>query len=723
MPFASDSVRPSPVRALCRGAFSLALALPVITGVLSAQATQNSSSANDIANKSIDELMNVDVTSVSRKEQKLSRTPAAVYVITQEAIERSGANTIPDLLRMAPGVQVAQVEADRWAISVRGFNDIYSNKVLLLIDGRTVYTPTSSGVYWDQIDVPLNTIDRIEIVRGPGGAVWGANAVNGVINIITKNSADTKGTRLGAGAGSAQTGDYLAQHGGAMGSATYRAFGHYSSFGNLRTQQGLSGNDGWLMRHGGFRADWNKSTKDSFMAEGDLFQTDGGQTSLDQIDGVIGTRGLKMTNAGGSVLGLWNHRYSDRSDSALQIYDNYYSRQDTGISEHLNTLDFDYKNHNALGSRNDLVWGAGYRYTSDQLGNPASVLNTQRLLGFSIAFVPAAKGYSLFSTFVQDELKLNENLSLTAGSKFEHNAFTGFQYEPSLRLAWTPTASQTLWTSASMAVRQPSRLDTSILVNFAPIPIAPGLFLNPQTLGNPAIRAETLRDYEIGYRIAPSNRILLDLTSFYSFYRDLKSSALSQPSVVGGPNGAVVSLPLMYANALHAQNYGAEAALTWNVASRWKLAGSYSWLKMNIYDFTRAPSAAPSAGDSSMFAQVIEAPAVQSLIQAFAGYTNSNGSLAGSSPRSQMSLQSYLDLTAKLSFDSSLSFVGSLPSQSVPSYTRLDSRIGWKLNRNITASLVGQNLLSPHHLEFGSSEQAIATQVDRSIFGRIVWSF
>lgn len=683
---------------------------------------QNSASSADIANKSIEELMNVDVTSVSRKEQKLSKTPAAVYVITQEAIERSGATIIPDLLRMAPGVQVAQVEADRWAISVRGFNDIYSNKVLVLVDGRTVYTPSSSGVYWDQIDIPLNTIDRIEVVRGPGGAVWGANAVNGVINIITKNSADTKGTLVSAGSGSEQTADYLAQYGGTIaGGPTYRAFGHYSSFGNLQMPQGISGNDGWLMRHGGFRADWNRSSKDSFMAEGDLFQTDGGQTSLDLFDGVVGTRPLKLTNAGGSILGIWTHRYSERSDSALQVYDNYYSRQDTGVSEKLNTVDFDFKNHNVLGSRNDLVWGTGYRYTSDQLGNPASILNTQALLGFSIGFVPAAKSYSLFSAFVQDQIEVNENLSFTVGSKFEHNAFTGFQYEPSVRVAWTPTGTQTVWAAGSMAIRQPSRLDTSIDVSFAPVPVAPGLLLNAQTLGNPGIRAETLRDYEAGYRIAPDRHVLLDFAGFYNFYSDLKSSALADPTFWSSPAGAIISLPLRYGNALKAQDYGAEAAVTWNVAARWKLAGSYSWLKMNIYDLPAPAPAAPAGG--GMLTQLFEAPAVQSLLNAFAGYTNSNGSLAGSSPRHQFSVQSYLDLTRKLSFDNTLSFVDRLPAQNVPAYTRLDSRIGWKFREHISLSLVGQNLLSPHHLEFGNAEQAIATETDRSIFGKVSWSF
>ena len=705
----------SPIAALLAvGTHALLL---LLLGIPLGLKAQTAAPSTDIADKSIEELMNIDVTSVSRKDQKLSKIPAAVYVITREMIERSGANIIPDLLRMVPGVQVAQVEANRWAISVRGFNDIYSNKVLVLVDGRTVYTPSFSGVYWDQLDIPLNTIERIEVVRGPGGTVWGANAVNGVISIITRNSQDTKGALVSAGAGSQQTADYLAQYGGAIGgAAAYRAFGHYSSFGTLRTPRGFSGNDGWSMRHGGFRSDWNPSGKDSFMAEGSLFQTDGGQ----MLPGVS-LSPAKLTNSGGDILASWTHKNSDRSDGVLQVYDTYYSRLDSGIREKLNTFDLDYKRHTAVGSRNDIVWGVGYRYTSDSLRPSDGVLGTLPILGVSVTFNPPAKNYSLFSAFIQDEIRLAENLSLTVGTKVEHNGFTGFEYEPSARLAWSLPNAQTLWLAASKAVRQPSRYDTALDVALPLIPVGPGMFLNQQTWGDPNFRTETLRDYEVGYRISLGSRILLDLTGFYSFYGNLESVELVTPQVTFTPGGILVSSALQYGNSLSAQNYGAESSVTWNAASRWKLAGSYSWLKANVYGPSVESSIRQLSSQDPLISQLVGSGAVQGILNSSDTFTNNLAE--GSLPRHQFTVQSYLDLTTKLSFDNSLYFVDTLPARGVPAYARFDSMLGWKIRRGITASLVGQNLLSPHHVEFGNVEQATATETTRSIFGKVVWSF
>jgi len=708
---------------------SLLVSRPVLFVLLlwsaspSGQAQILTPSTSDIANKSIEELMNIDVTSVSRKEQKLSKIPAAVYVITQQAIERSGVNIIPDLLRMVPGVQVAQVEADRWAISVRGFNDIYSNKVLVLVDGRTVYTPSFSGVYWDQLDIPLDTIERIEVIRGPGGTVWGANAVNGVISIITKSSKETPGLSITAGAGSQQTADFEARYGGNIGSGlSYRAFGHYTSFASLATPEGRSGNDAWRMRHAGFRADWNKSGKDTFMLEGGIFQTNGGQAILAPANTVLETAAAKLTNTGGNILTQWTHRYSGSWDSTLAVYDTNYSRHDTGITEKLNVLDFDYQNHVRVGSRNDVVWGTGYRNTADRIGSSMDGLRMLRTIGYTAAVRPPSKDYNLFSAFLQDEIHINEDLSFTIGSKFEHNAFSGFEYEPSARLAWTPTGTQTLWLAASKAVRQPSRYDTGIDVSFPVIPVASGVSLNQTFSGNPNLKAEQLLDYEAGYRTALGSGVLIDLTAFYSFYNNLEAPQLGAPTSTIDPSGLLITLPVVFANSYKAQNYGSELAVTWNAASQWKLVGSYSWLKMNV-----ARSPADSSSTLQWFRSTSPAgfplASLQQVLQSANQSIVETGSTARVSPRSQFGIQSYLDLTSRLTFDSSLYFVGGLPAAGVPAYARLDSRLGWKLRKGIDASIVGQNLLSPHHLEFGNVEQAIATEVDRSVFGKIVWTF
>jgi iron complex outermembrane recepter protein len=662
------------------------LVVVLLAAAATAARAQQPPTAAELSNKSLEELMNIEVTSVSRRAQKLSRTPAAIYVITQEDIERSGAVNIPDLLRMAPGVDVAQVDANRWAISVRGFNDVYSNKLLVLIDGRTVYDPVFSGVYWDQNDVPLDDIERIEVIRGPGGTVWGANAVNGVINIITKSARDTQGLTLTAGTGSARTSDAGPQYGGKIGKkGYYRVFGDYFSYGNLSNAQHKDAADGWLMRHGGFRADWNLSGRDSLTVEGDIHQTNEGQTITTGLVSPLFSRTFndKVTDTGGSVLGRWDHTFSSRSSTSLQFYEDHETRLDSGVDEHLDTADFDFQHHLVVGSRQDIVWGLGYRYNDDHLGP-----------GFFAAFNPAQRGYSLFSGFLQDEIRLTDSVSLTLGSKLEHNAFTGFEEEPSAQLSWAIDANRTLWLSASKAITQPGIEDENVAANLGVVPLPGNQLASVVLLGNPDFRAERLRDYEAGYRSALlSEKVSLDLTAFYSVYSDLRTIEPLTSFLALTPPPPHLVIPEEFGNGMRGQDYGAEASLDWNVVSRWKLRGGYSVLKMNLH---------PSPTSQDM---------------------NSPSSQERESPEHEFSLRSYLDLTHSLSFDNSLYYVGRLPYYQVPAYTRLDSRFAWHTGESFEASIVGQNLLGPRRFEFGRNNQFIPTQSERAVFGRITWTF
>jgi iron complex outermembrane receptor protein len=692
----------------------LGLALLAITCRLNADGAPD-----DIASKSIEELMNVDVTSVSRKEQKLSRTPAAVYVITQDAIQRSGATNIPDLLRMVPGVQVAQVDANRWAISVRGFNNVYSNKLLVLVDGRTIYTPTFSGVYWDQIDIPLDTIERIEVVRGPGGTVWGANAVNGVINIITKNSKDTQGARVMAGGGSHQSGDYDARFGGRLGSVgTYRASGDFRSFDSLPTATGAGGYDGWHSEHGGVRADVQLDSKDSLMVEANATETSGGATLLDFGNPASGQVHEPVENRALDVTGRWVRQESDHSDTTLQVYESGYNRTDTGTTERVNTLDFDFQQHMQFGSRNDVVWGAGYRFNSDETGNALSEADSFASIGAYIRLQPQSKQYILFSAFLQDEITLTNSLALTVGSKVEHNAFSGFQYEPSARLAWTPSAKTTWWLAASKAVTQPSRLETGLNLELPTTPLGGGLALTEAYLGNPQQASETMRDYEIGYRVMPASKVSLDLTGFYSLYHSLQSAQLAPAAVAPLNGGLLLTVPLMYGNGLSARNSGAEASVTWSALHRWKLTGSFSLLRTHE---TGAEFVASSLAVASLAA--ILPPAYVQAIVGRLSESNLVQNSGNASPRQQAGLQSYFDLNARTSFDTSVYYVASLDQLGVPAYTRLDARFQHKFRGGIEASIVGQNLLQARHLEFGDTEQYVQTEVERTIFGQVVWKF
>jgi iron complex outermembrane receptor protein len=689
--------------------------------VANAITSGQSPSIKDLADKTLEELMQVEVTSVSRKEQKLSRTPAAVYVLTQEAIQRSSATNIPDLLRIVPGVQVAQVDANRWAISVRGFNGVYSSKLLVLIDGRTVYTPTFSGVYWDQLDIPFDSIERIEVVRGPGGTVWGANAVNGVINIITKNSQDTKGSRIAVGSGSHQNGDFDGRFGGSLGTiGTYRVAGDFRSFNSLPTAAGLDGHDGWHQEHVSARADIPLTSKDSLMLEADATAANGSQTLMRLASPAFESFPQDLTSHSYSVLGRWTHSYSDRSDTSLQIYGSGYSRNDTGTTDRVATLDFDFQNHTQFGSRHDVVWGAGYRFNGDNLTNTVGETASFATLGAYIRISQPAKKYGLLSTFLQDEISITPTLALTVGSRFEHNAFSGFQYEPSARLAWMPTARTTWWVAASQAVEQPSRLDTGLNLQLAPTPLLPGISLAEAYLGNPQFRSETVRDYEIGYRVMPLKNVSLDLTSFYSFYSDLQNAQLLPLTAVRQVDSLLLTLGLQYANGLKAQDYGAEASVTWNVVPRWKLTSTYAWLKENL----TGPNILESASTLGSLSTAFPPPYFSAVMAGL----NAAGATVGrdavrTGPPQQSGVQSYFDLNARTSFDTSVYYVSALSEIGIPAYVRLDSVLRYRFPRGVEASLVGQNLLKPAHMEFNWGIQSVSTEAARSIFGRIVWSF
>ena len=636
----------------------------------------------DLTQASLEDLMNIQVTSVSKKEQKLSKAAAAIFVITQEDIHRSGATNIPDLLRMAPGVDVEQIDANAWAISVRGFNSRYSNKVLVLIDGRTVYTPSFSGVYWEHLDMPLEDIDRIEIIRGPGATMWGANAVNGVISIITKSSKQTKGGLLSAGAGSnLKTQDAL-QYGGDLGqSASYRVYGKYGDVGNSAGSAGILANDRWSRIHGGFRSDLSPTDRDDVMVQGDLFSNDENQTRrsnfiptpLDQIF----QQDLEAT--GGDLLARWSHTLAGGSQTSLQGYYDTYRRTDLGVPEDLKTFDLDFQHHLVAGDRNDIVWGLGYR-----------VYNSGLAPGYSIAFLPPVETDSLFSAFIQDEIRISDTVSLTLGGKLEHNPYTGFQTEPSIRVAWTPTDRQTWWAAASKAIRQPSRTDVAIDVTLQAIPIDSNTMQVTRLYGNPQLKNEEVRDYELGYRADLSKNLSLDLATFWSSYRNVETDDPQQPQFIPG-SPTVILVPLVYQNHAHAVDYGAELALNWNVNSHWRISPGYSYLHAR---FTQdAPGAVVGFGLDTGF------------------------------PPHLFEIRSLVNLPRRLEFDQALYYTSRLPGGAVPGHARLDVRLARRLGESTEISVVGQNLLRPATAEYGDAFAVIGTQAVRSVFGRITWRF
>jgi iron complex outermembrane receptor protein len=634
----------------------------------------------------IEDLMNVQVTSVSKKEQNLSSTAAAIYVISQEDIRRSGATNIPDLLRMTPGVHVAQMTANTWAISIRGFTDRYGDKVLVLIDGRSVYTPTSSGVNWDQQDVVLEDIDRIEVIRGPGGTVWGANAVNGVINIITKSSELTQGGLLTAAGGSQGAAQGMTRYGGNIGkTGSYRVFGDYANVGNSPSPEGEQVVDGWHKTHGGFRTDWNLSARDTVTVQGDLVRTRESQTldtlfSSDLPREAVIDDPIKVS--AGDMLARWTHVRTDGSTISLQNYYDQYNRLDAGLSEKRKTVDLDFQYHFTAGSRHDLVWGAGYRITA-----------VDTTPGYAKGYLPAQRSDNLFSTFLQDEISLTRSLVFTLGSKFEHNAYTGFEYAPSAQLTWALTRKQFLWASVSRAVRQPALADIALQHDVATFPLDDGGFGVVRIVGTPNRPAERLHDFEAGYRTQVHKRVSVDASLFLSYYYGLQTGEPGDPYYTTTPPVYLV-VPTLSSALAHARNYGAEISLNLEVTRSWRVSSSYTFLQMHV------------AGDPS-------------------SQDPNAGTIALDTPKHQFQVHSLLNLTRHLDWDTSLYHVGVLPDNGddpTPAFLRVDTRIGWRAGEALEFSVVGQNLLTPRHAEFGD-DLMFHTLVARSVFGKISWRF
>ena len=648
---------------------------------------QESSGARELGDLSIEELMNESVTSVSRREQKSSQVAAALFVISQEDIRRSGALNIPDLLRMVPGLDVAQINANTWAISARGFNHQFADKLLVLIDGRAVYTPTVGGVNWDTQDVPLEDIERIEVIRGPGATVWGANAVNGVINVITKQAKDTQGVLLTAGGGTQDKALGTAQYGGKIAEdASYRVFTKYLDHNDLPDLTGRLTNDGWHLLHGGFRVDGGLSGNDSMTAQGDIYSGSEGAmighiASFSPPENVIVPRLADLS--GGNILGRWNHVLANGPDTTVQVYFDRYIRLGPSTFETRNTADFDFQQHQRLGSRQELVWGAGYRRSADQIGGTIDG-----------AFVPADQTLDLFNAFVQDEITLApERVFLTLGTKLEHKSISGFEIEPTIRVSWTPSARDTLWVAVAEAARTPDRNDTNGDFNIAALTLPNGAPGELGIVGNPRQESEHLLATDFGYRVQASSRVAVDLSMFYNRYRELRTLEPGAPFLETDPVPHF-DLPLVYSNQMHGTTEGLELSAHFKVTDRWTLSPGYALLHMNL-------RTEPGSLDTTSVADI-----------------------EGSNPRHQAQLRSAVNLPHGLGWNTSLYFVDRLPAQQVPSYTRLDTQLIWRSTERLEWSVVGQNLLQNLHVESNDLVTSVnSTQVQRSVYAKFTWRY
>ena len=616
-----------------------------------------------------------------------------MYVITKEQIARSGLTSVPELLRLAPGVDVARVNGNQWSVSVRGPVGAYANKLLVLIDGRSVYSPIFSGVYWD-IGMPLlEDIERIEVIRGPGATIWGANAVLGVINIITKSARDTHGTTLTAAAGNTEPFQGSIRMGGVFGSTNYRAYVGGLDQAALQHPDGTSAGDGLTNVQAGFRLD-GKRGGDTWTLEGDLFRSTvndiGISVSLPTMSNVASPAVLNPV--AGNLTGEWRRHAGEHGELRVRSYYDYVNRPEPqAIKAATGAGDTEVQYDLVAGRINNLSAGGGIRLISEQVVAIAP-----------FAFSAAALTYTNLNTFVQDEMHLaHDSVLLTFGAKLEHNHFGGWGTEPSANLLWTPTKRHSVWLSAARSLRTPSLIDDNVSGAFSVSPPTPATGGLPVVAGfvlSPGFKAERVKDFEIGYRGQMSKRFSLDLAAFYDRYADNSSDSLGYPvfDLYPVPH---LDVPDVTANWTAATGKGIEAAVAWQVLPAWKLEGSYTY---NLVDPWIMGAAPPGSFDERL-----KPPS-----------------------RNKWRLQSYVNLSRSWKVDSFLywSSPGDTtnnygPPVFVPSYTRLDVRIGYNVNRRWQLSLAGQNLLQARHLEAISELLSGWSYVNRGAYLKSTWQF
>ena len=634
---------------------------------------------------SLEDLLNIKVTSVSKREEKLIGAPAAVYVITQEDIRRSGLNSLPEVLRLAPGLDIAKVDGNKWAISSRGFNAQFSKMMLVLIDGRSVYLPSNSGVYWDEQETMIEDIERIEVIRGPGATLWGANAVNGVINIITKPAEQTQGVLVSTTVGDEDHSLTSARYGGQAGQrGFYRAYSTYNRRGDLPRSADRYRHDDWTMLRGGFRSDWTLTEQDSLTVQGDIYKERAGlgfklptltPPFQDIFDGDEDT-------SGGNVVAKWRHQRYETSVFTLKGYVDHAEKDAATLLEDRTSFDADFQHVWKPLPRHEIVWGGGLRYNVTSFRNSPTV-----------TFLPERRDESLVSGFAQYEFQVvPSTLAVIVGTKLERNDFTGAEVQPSVRFVWMPTPDTALWGAISRAVRTPSYFDEGAELRLAAFPGEQGLPTLLQLFGSEEGLPEALRAHEVGYRRQWTDRLSMDWAGFYNVYHRLQTWEPAQPYTSNEPQPFHLVLPLIVSNRMRGESVGVEVSATLDLTSRWRIASSYSWLHLQLH-------LEPGSGDFT------------------------SESAERKSPKHQVQMRSEVDLSRKVQFDTSVYYVGALPALAVPAYTRIDARLGWRPLRQLELSIGGQNLQGGLRTEYIPEGPFAPSRIGRSFYTRATWRF
>ena len=649
------------------------------------QASGGTSDSVELKKLSLEELSQIEVTSPAKEPQQAMRVPMAIYVITGEEIRRSGATNIPTALRLAPGVEVARIDGNKWSIGIRGFGSRLSRSVLVLIDGRTVYTTFFAGTYWEVQDTVMDDIDRIEVIRGPGGTIWGPNAVNGVINVITKSTKDTHGSLTSIGGGNEEQGFFNFRYGGGNGkNLDYRIYGK----GYTRSPEMHSDHqnfDDWRSAQTGFRVDWSRREHETITVEGDLYREEAGErvTATSYTPPFSRDIDANAHLSGGNLLARWKRDLSPGSDIQVQAYYDRTNRAEPNFFETRDTFDVDLLHRIHLSERQQILWGLGARFS---LGDAPAVVS-------GLTFDPQQRTDRLFTGFLQDEISLvAHRLSLTLGTKLLDTNFTGVELEPSARLTWTPTERQTVWAAFTHSVRTPSRAEEDFNLSGFITTTAAGVPFFARFIDNKAFAPEQLNGYELGYRRLIGGNLYVDLSTFFNHYHDLFSEDITGPTFFEtSPAPAHFLLPAQFRNDLLGATTGMEIAPEWRPTTFWRLRGSYSFLHMDLK----------------------KAPGTLEL--------GTSATLEGSSPQHQGLVESSWELSKRLELDLTYRYVSSLPSLSVPSYSTGDARLAWRVTPRFEISFVGRDLLQPWHFEYPEGAGP-PVGIKRSAYVKFTWT-
>ena len=665
--------------------FSILSVFLLLSSVARAASLDSAEAQNPVKHLSLAELGNIEVTTVSKEPERAMKTNAAVYVITQEDIQRMGATTVPEALRLAPGVEVERIDSHTWAVGIRGFGSNLTRDVLVLIDGRTVYTTLFAGTYWDVQNLMMEDIDRIEVIRGPGGTIWGPNSLNGVINIITKKATDTRGALVKAGGGDLEQGFVYARYGGNSGKLDYRVYEFGFNRGPEYHPDGINF-DRWRSIQTGFRTDWQKSGRDGFTFEGDLYDEGAGEAvgatmyTPPYSEILYGTAQL----SGGDILGRWRRVFGEGKDLQFQGSYERTDRREPNLIDLRNNYDLDFLDRFRLPARQEVSWGFGAIFSQGY--NPVIVTGLQ--------FQPNHRTDSLGQFFVQDEAGLiDKRLTLTVGTKILRTNFTHWLLQPAARLLWTPTDKQSFWAAFTHAVRTPSDAEENFSLLGFTGQFIDGLPFLARFNPNPDFRPEQLNGYEAGYRLLFRKTLYFEIASFYNHYHGLFSEDITGPPYLETtPGPPHILLPAAFGNGVRALTKGIEFAPEWRPVAFWRLRAGYSYLHMNV-------EKSPGSLD------IGTAPIIQ-----------------GSTPKNEVWAQSGLDFAKVFSFDLTYRHVSALNALMVPAYTTGDARFDWQVNRQIKLSAVGHNLLQPHHVEYSGTDPGPPIGIKRTAYGQITWN-